>query len=295
MFKKLIIAATLAVSFTAAADPIMLPGGVSVPEPVEASPVNGTGNVVTTLNFLQYFQDSSGNMVNLGEGFSGDFNDFLGLELTGFGFLATGNAGDFLCPSCTLAFNFGGLTVVEDTVNVLGSDVDSLGLDPNGSFFDLYIIDEYSGNLPDDFASADRLSLTPSAANFIDEVADTLFLSGTFSELEYTPEIDNQNLAYGGLLDGELVAGIDIADVAPNEGIANGNIVSNGVTQEGLSTFFDAVAFSLSSTFQAVNGDVITIAQGNAGNLSTNVVSAPTTLGVFGLALAGMGFLRRRK
>jgi len=66
MFKKLAVAATLAMSFTVAADPILLPGGVSVPEPVEPSAVNGTGNVVTTINFLQYFQDQSGNLVNLG-------------------------------------------------------------------------------------------------------------------------------------------------------------------------------------------------------------------------------------
>ena len=124
---------------------------------------------------------------------------------------------------------------------------------------------------------------------------DTLFLSGSFSELEYTPDTAIENLSYGGLLDGELVAGIDILDPAPEEGIANGNIVSNKVSQRGLTDFFDAVAFSLSATFQAVNGDVITIAQGNAGNLSTNVVPAPASLGVLGLALVGMGFLRRRK
>lgn len=297
MFKKLAVAATLAMSFTAVADPILLPGGVSVPDPVEPSVVNGTGNVVTTLNFLQYFQDQSGNLVNLETAFTGDFSDFVGFQLTGFGTLTSGSAGEFLCPSCTLAFNFGGLSVIETTIlnPFTGQPQQSLTLNPDGSFFDLYIIDEYSGSLPGDFASTDRLSLTAGAAGFIDEINDTLFMSGSFSELEYSPEISVQNLSYGGLLDGELVAGIDIADPAPGEGIANGNIVSNQVTQEGLTDFFDAVAFSLSSTFQAVNGDIITIAQGNAGNLSTNVVPAPATLGVFGLALAGMGFLRRRK
>jgi hypothetical protein len=298
MLKKLVVAATIALSFTAAADPILLPGGVSVPNPVEANPVNGTGNVSTTLNFVQYVQNSSGDIISLEDELNADFNNLIGLTLNGFGILATGTDGDFLCPSCSLAFEFGGLEVTTDsfTFPVIG-DVDGLGLDVADSFFNLYIIDEYTGSLGNDFVEPDRMSLSASADGFIDPLTDTLFLSGIFSELEYSPRLSDQNLEYGGLLDGELVAGIDIAEAADDEGIANGNIISNGVTQAGLTSFFDAVAFSLSSTFIGTTGEVITVAQGNAGNLSTNVqsVSAPATLGVFGLALAGMGLLRRRK
>jgi hypothetical protein len=58
---------------------------------------------------------------------------------------------------------------------------------------------------------------------------------------------------------------------------------------------FDAVAFSLSSTFFSVNGDILTVSQENDGNLSANVVSTPATLGLFGLALMGMGLVRRNK
>lgn len=290
MFKKLILAASLVASMNAVADPILLPGGVSVPNPQAPNALNGTGNIVNTLEFIQYFEDDSGNLVNIGTDLAN------ASTLNGYGTLfSEGAVGDFLCSSCSLAFEFGGLQVVQGSIaNPFGGpDLPGLSLNPLDSFFNVYIVDEITqsltGLLTDGLGGLDQTA----ADNFIDETNDTLFLSGVFTEINYNPDLTPENLALLGLGAGGLTAGIDINEMVPGEGIANGNIISNSVTQSNLTAMFDAVAFSLSSTFFGTNGEILTVAQENDGNLSANVVSTPATLGLFGLALMGMGLVRR--
>ncbi len=303
MFKKLLIAASLVASMNVVADPILLPGGVSVPNPATPNASNGTGNIVNTLEFVQFFKDDNGEVVNLGDVGPNGVN-----SLTGFGtLLSEGNPGDFLCPSCSLAFEFGGLGIEAGLVDFEDFDpqtgqfetiqIPGFVFNPQNSFFNVYIVDEINVSLTDLLTDgAGNLNQTASD-DFIDETNDTLFLSGVFSEVNYNPDFNiNGNFALGGLGAGSLTAGVDINDLAPGEGIANGNVLSDTVTQAGtLSAMFDAVAFSLSSTFFGTSGDILTVAQENDGNLSANVVSTPATLGLFGLALMGMGLVRRNK
>lgn len=307
MFKKLLCAASIVAmaSTSVSASGILLPGGVSIPNPVAANPATGTGNLLNSLGFIQYFEDSNGDFVNLGDILNGsgaiDPQSALDLSLNGFGLLdSSGDAGEFLCASCSLTLEFGGLDVVATQIvnpfNPTGPLVDTFTVDATNSFINVFI----SG--PKDPSFAVGPSLAPAgvldqvaADDFIDEANDTLFLSGVFSELTYDPTISAQNLLAGGLLQGTLTAGIELDDpLLPTSGVANGNFVSDSVTQSNLSNLFDAVAFSLSANFVSVTGSILDIAQGNDGNLSANVVPAPATLGLFGLSLLAAARMRRR-
>ena len=305
-----------------AAEPILLPGGVSVQNP--ATPSGDTGNVNNGLNLVQYYSDSSGSIVNISDLISvsqdmtfANTDGLVGLNLEGFGIINNNvDTGDLLCPSCQLVFEFGGLEIVE--ANDRGPFDNALDLSLTDSFFNVWLVDSLGLSTP----SAEALlrnsdgTLNQSAlTSFIDSTSDTLFLSGAFVDANYNAEtggtVGGVNVAYyGGIAEGELTTAIDIADEAPGEGIANGNIVSNSLTRADFNEFgfvpgqgmvptvvnyFDAFAFSVSASFFDSNLRTTDVASGNSGDLTANVVSTPATLGLFGLALMGMGLVRRNK
>ncbi len=320
--KKLVIAAAMLAATSAFAEPILLPGGVSVPNP--ATSANGSGNVNNGLNLIQYYSDINGDIVNIGDLIQlsqdqtfANTDGLVGLNLEGYGIINNNvDTGDLLCPSCQLVFEFGGLEIVE--ADDRGPFGNALDLSLTQSYFNVWLVDSLGGATPSAEALLRETNGTINQGaldDFIDDTSDTLFLSGSFVDANYNAEtngqVGNVNVAYfGGIAEGELTTAIDIADEAPGEGIANGNIVSDSLTRADFNEFqfvpgqglvpvvmnyFDAFAFSVSASFFDSNLGTYDVASGNSGDLTANVVSAPATVGLFGLALMGMGLIRRNK
>ncbi|WP_032097150.1 MULTISPECIES: PEP-CTERM sorting domain-containing protein [unclassified Alteromonas] len=303
--KKLLLASAFVASFGTFADPILLPDGLSIPSPQQVVSA-GDGNLDNPLGFVQYFSDASGNVVNIGnpDFFAGDTTqspviDVTGLHLNGYGLIRTtpGSTGDLSCNSCSLVFEFGGLEAITDNNGIVSFNSD-------GSFMNVFVsADKGSSFAFSDFGSASLNSTF--ADDFIDEENDALWLSGSFSETFFSGNVINGNLVAGlelGFVNGTLSNGV-FANTAVGvaEGNANGNVVKNAVTDPALNDnpffytdFFDVVAFSLAASF-GTQGGINTVASSNSGDIKANVVSTPATLGLFGLALMGMGLVRRNK
>lgn len=308
MLKKTLSALVLVTAFSAAAEPILLPGGVVVNNPAVPDSTNGLGNINNSLEFVQWFEVSNPDdptqsaIVGLDEINSVTYGDLFGtastatftaddLVLYGAGELDLGSSeGDLNCGSCELTLSFGGLGV--NTANG--------GFDLDGSFINIYVSDVVDDfNLGTLFAIKDN-GATANATQLSNLMDGTLWVTGTFDQLVYNPDINPFNNSYGGLAAGSLVAAIQIEPTAAGIGIANDNVVG-----DSLSSFadffnfetFDAFAFSLSSTF--INGgasnQINTISRQNSGDFSANMVSAPDSLAILGVGLLALARLRRSR
>lgn len=310
--KKIALAAAMFASFSVFAEPILLPGGVSVPEPAVGNSTQGEGNVNNSFSFTQWFyvtnpdDETESQIVNLqdiaeGETYGSLFGSqnttevsFLDLVLTGVGELSISAnpdplSGDLSCSSCELTLTFDGLTLA-----ALSGDQSALGLTS---------LDVYVSDLANNFNLAVFSDGFDNQQTFDDQYGfateGTKWLTGTFSALNYRADDDTN--AFTSLLSGDLDAAVDINPEGPGEGIANGNVVGDTLASPGDfgPVWFDAFAFSMESTFRDfddnLNPFTATLARSNDANISANVVSTPATLGLFGLALMGMGLVRRNK
>merc|ERR1712187_218956 len=308
MLKKTLSALALVTAFSAAADPILLPGGVVVNDPATPNTSNGLGNVNSAFEFLQWFEvtnpndssqsaivglDEVGNVTYdqlFGSG-SLDTFDFDDLTLFGAGELSLGNdSGDLNCGSCELTLSFGGLAV----------DFDNGGFNLDDSFINVYLSDLSSNfELSDMFANLDN-GAAPDLAQLGYLTDGTLWLSGTFDQLIYNPDGGPFELPYRGLASGQLKAAIQVEGTSAGTGIANENVLNDSLSSFGdFFNFdtFDALAFSLSSSFidGGASTQINTIARANEGNFSTNMVSAPGSLAILGAGLLALARICRSK
>ncbi len=199
----------------------------------------------------------------------------LGQELTGYGQVASINAGISFCNSCELTFEFGGFIssgVVPDPAtigaNIFSSTGDSIEVDFTftGGWVKFYV-DNSQNYDPLDGTTAGDGTL------WLSTLAQTMGSGSTLDADGVVVEWDGLAPVFDAIIDGTGLALLDV-----DGGLAMGNFDTNAK--------FGA-DFLMRSVFGSANPDNVTL-QGES-------IPEPASIALFGLSLLGLAGAARRK
>ncbi|MEM7419144.1 MAG: PEP-CTERM sorting domain-containing protein [Pseudomonadota bacterium] len=318
IFKALAVSVALGASSLASASVVSLPGNVTLDPLQGGDPTQGQGNFNNGFEFVQWWENA-GTPTSLSSLSLANIGDF---TLNGYGELTGSGLGKFECNGCEFTFKFSDIGLGFDVLagsrteaNLLQAYEDA-GLSNFGITFEQYIQNQVNnGNLFLDPNTNEVLYLGIQPASGILDIY-----------IDYTPdlEIDENNVVANApnAGDGDLWLKLSFIDsVYSADSIGDGvfglsagdsDFSLNAVgglamvsfteaediswVEAGLEQLSDVIGFGLSAQFnEDGNGDLEVYSAVGNGNVRGNVVSAPSTIALFGLALVGLGAMTRRR
>lgn len=315
--KATIVGLSLLTAPISYASVVSMPGNITLDPLQGGDPTLGDGNFRNTFSFVQWWETASG-PTSLSSISATNFGDF---SLQGYGELVPAfEPGMFECSGCELTFNFGdiGLGLIE----LAGTDTEQdlfnqyqrfsslptfeeflqdqvnkgtiflnaqgefayLGLDTSLAYLNIYL--DYTPDLV-----IDRNNILGNAP-YAGGTSSELWLSLSFIDTVFNPD---------DVFDG--VFGLSFADTSFSLDATGGMAMDSFVNAQdiswediGLEALSDVIGFGLTAQFnEAANGSLEIYSSVGAGEVRGNVVSAPSTIALFGLALIGIGAINRRR
>lgn len=335
MKNKLLVALAIAASASCAnvSAEIVLPHGLSLDPLLNRDANQGQGNFSHGFDFVQWWEND-GTPTSISAINAGNFSDFelTGYgKLDPYD--ATSGQGEFQCRStCEITFDFSGIglgirelqpTEIGARINANGQALVDAGFAEYGRFNNLIVTDE-DGAIDFLIASGILLDLGNDVLGTLDLALDSDSLLNIW--VDYDPNLvvedktDNSIAAidgsvnpwltlnfqevfyFSGALD-DGVLGLSRADTNFGLVAVGGDALDNferaediRYPSEGIDRLSDVIGFGLSGSFeQDTNGTFDVYSVVGDGAVDGNVVAAPTMIALFGLSLAGMGLLSRRR
>ena len=320
------LAIAFAAATSASAGTIALPTGLSLDPKIGGDPTQGEGNFDHGFNFIQWWENA-GTPASLSSLNPSNLSDF---KLNGYGELEIANdIGKFECSGCEISFNFSDIGLVLESL-----DADGLQevIDNNISAF--LSANPFDANDPSTFPTdANILAYAASQGKIfpdgnggflgaeldIDTAALSIFVDYTPDlSVNSTPDsawvsqatdgvewlvLDFQEVNFASKAPDDGVFGLSSADTTFGFVASAGEAFDNfndaqGITwvSESITLLSDVIGFGLSASFNDDgNGGYEIYSSVGTGNVRGNVVTAPATLGVFGLSVIGGALLARRR
>ena len=318
ILKAVAVSVALGASSLASASVVSLPGNVTLDPLQGADPTQGQGNFNNGFEFVQWWE-SAGTPTSLSSLTLGNLGSF---TLNGYGELTGSGLGKFECNGCELTFEFSNIGLGFNplagsrTEANLRTAYEDSGVADFGVTFEAFIQNQVNnGNLFEDPQTGEILFLgiQPSSGVldiFIDYTPDLEIDENNV--LANAPNAGNGDLwlklsfidsVYSAESIGDGVFGLSAGDTDFSLDAIGGLAMTSFTEAEdiswaeaGLELLSDVIGFGLSAQFNDASDGTLEVysAAGN-GNVRGNVVSAPSTIALFGLALIGIGAINRRR
>lgn len=316
--KALAVSVALGVSSIASASVVSLPGNLTLDPLTGGDPTQGEGNFRNGFSFVQWWSDSSGptSLSNLSTQNLSEFS------LQGYGELVPAfEPGMFECNGCELTFDFSGIglgfnalagsdleqelfeTYTNNGLSAFGITFEAflqnqvaagslfeangefvfLGLDTSAAMLNIYL--DYTPNLIVDTQNV--------MANMPAAVDGDLWLTLDFVDTVFNP--DNINDGVFGLSFGDSFFSLEASAGLALDSFANASDISDA--DIGLEILSDVIGFGLTAKFNEDdnNGTLEVFSSIGDGSVRGNVVTAPSSIALFGLALVAVGGMTRRR
>ncbi len=316
--KALAVSVALGASSMAGASVVSLPGNITLDPLVGGDPTQGEGNFRNAFSFVQWWSDANGptSLSNISPANFGDFS------LQGYGELTPAfEPGMFECNGCEITFSFQDIKFALDPF--AGSELEAQFIIEYNGKSDSY----KSRNTFEDFLAdkADDGELLAVGGGYVVPGLNTDAASLNIY-LDYTPDlVVNTGAVMAGMpaaVDGELWLSLEFIDTVFNPdnlddgvfGLSTGDTsfsldATGGLALEsfveaddiswadfGLELLSDVIGFGLTATFNDdANGDYEVFSSIGDGSVRGNVVTAPSSIALFGLALVALGGMTRRR
>lgn len=315
--KALAVSVALGASSMAGASVVSLPGNLTLDPLTGGDATEGEGNFRNSFSFVQWWETASG-PTSLSNISAANFGDF---SLQGYGELTPAfEPGMFDCNGCELTFDFSGIGLGfsqfagSDVEQDLRDDYDNAGLAGFGVTFEQFVQGQVNaGNLFEVNGEVVFLGLDTSSAML------NIYL-------DYAPNlvVDAQNVMANkpAAVDGDLWLSLEFVDTVfnpdnINDGVFGLSFADTSFSLEatsglalpsfenaqdiswadiGLEALSDVIGFGLTAKFNDdANGDYEVFSSIGDGSVRGNVVTAPSSIALFGLALVALGGMTRRR